>query len=79
MLSQVIIRLDPFLSDDSNKKLAPHDSSKDFRTVFVSNLSFSVDEEQLKSLFCKASVQDPGVRSFIKINDVLAANSPLKS
>ena len=37
----------------SNERLLPHDSSKDFRTVFVSNLSFEVDEEELKTFFSK--------------------------
>ena len=46
-----------FLSDISTEKLVPHDSSKDFRTVFVSNLSYDVDEDQIKLFFCKASLQ----------------------
>ena len=45
-----------FLIEVSTEKLVPHDSSKDFRTVFVSNLSYDVDEEQIKSFFCKVSI-----------------------
>lgn len=38
-------------ADASNERLLPRDSSKDFCTVFVSNLSFDVDEEEIKTSF----------------------------
>ena len=42
-----------FSETSSNERLLPRDTSKDFCTVFVSNLSFDVDEEQIKSFFTK--------------------------